>query len=87
MTDIWTQFDTKTEEKWKQLVKKLEQIGLDISVAERKEIVKAIGLGSGHWYKCRNGHVYVIGECGGAMEVRYRVFLRKPTTFYGTQRL
>ncbi|KIO31499.1 hypothetical protein M407DRAFT_67796 [Tulasnella calospora MUT 4182] len=22
----------------------------------------------GHFYRCRNGHPYVIGECGGAME-------------------
>lgn len=22
----------------------------------------------GHWYKCPNGHIYAIGECGGAME-------------------
>lgn len=22
----------------------------------------------GHWFKCRNGHVYCITECGGAME-------------------
>ena len=31
-------------------------------------IIEAIGLGSGHWYECPNGHPYVIGECGGAME-------------------
>lgn len=31
-------------------------------------IIKAIGLSSGHWYECPNGHPYVIGECGGAME-------------------
>nr|CAD7415539.1 unnamed protein product [Timema cristinae] len=36
---------------------------------ERKEIVKAMGLKQGHWFKCPNGHVYVITECGGAMEV------------------
>ena len=35
---------------------------------ERLQIVKAIGLPKGHWYKCRNGHIYCIGECGGAME-------------------
>lgn len=23
----------------------------------------------GHWYTCPNGHVFVIGECGGAMQV------------------
>ena len=36
--------------------------------AERIEIVKAIGLTKGHWFKCPNGHYYCIGECGGAMQ-------------------
>ena len=36
--------------------------------AERIEVVKAIGLNQGHWFKCPNGHYYCIGECGGAME-------------------
>ena len=31
-------------------------------------IVKAVGLRKGHWYKCKNGHFYAIGECGGAMQ-------------------
>ncbi|NXU55026.1 ZNFX1 protein, partial [Turnix velox] len=42
--------------------------GLGISEAERVQIVKAIGCPRGHWFKCKNGHVYVIGDCGGAME-------------------
>ncbi|XP_027501643.1 NFX1-type zinc finger-containing protein 1 [Corapipo altera] len=42
--------------------------GLGISEAERVEIVKAVGCPRGHWFKCKNGHIYVIGECGGAME-------------------
>jgi len=25
-------------------------------------------LSAGHWYKCPNGHIYAIGECGGAMQ-------------------
>jgi len=33
---------------------------------EKQEIISAIGLSSGHWYECPNGHPYVIGECGGA---------------------
>ena len=37
--------------------------------AERIEIVNAIGLAKGRWFKCPNGHYYCIGECGGAMEV------------------
>lgn len=42
--------------------------GLGISEAERVQIVSAIGYPCGHWFKCKNGHIYVIGECGGAME-------------------
>ncbi|XP_069679798.1 NFX1-type zinc finger-containing protein 1-like isoform X2 [Periplaneta americana] len=41
---------------------------LNITETERKLIVKAIGLKQGHWYKCPNGHIYVITECGGAMQ-------------------
>ncbi|CAG2194390.1 unnamed protein product [Mytilus edulis] len=26
--------------------------------------------GSGHWYKCKNGHYYSIGECGMPMQMR-----------------
>ncbi|KAH9330792.1 hypothetical protein KI387_002900 [Taxus chinensis] len=36
-----------------------------------KEIVdvmtREVG-GRGHWYKCPNGHFYVVGECGGPMQ-------------------
>ncbi len=39
-----------------------------LSDAERTEIVEAIGLTRGHWFKCPNGHFYCIGDCGGAME-------------------
>ena len=39
-----------------------------LSEAERIEIVNAVGLSKGHWFKCPNGHYYCIGECGGAME-------------------
>jgi hypothetical protein len=41
--------------------------GLGISDAERREIIGALGMQQGHWYKCPNGHIYVITECGGAM--------------------
>ena len=43
------------------------KIGM-ITAEEKAEIVKAIGLSKGHWFKCPNGHIYVIGDCGGAME-------------------
>ena len=39
---------------------------LGISDDERVMIVKAMGLTQGHWFKCPNGHVYCITECGGA---------------------
>ncbi len=39
-----------------------------LSEAERLEIVRTMAFDPGHWYKCPNGHVYAIGECGGAME-------------------
>ena len=39
-----------------------------LTQAERTEIVQAVGLSKGHWFKCRNGHFYCIGECGGATE-------------------
>ncbi|XP_040837269.1 NFX1-type zinc finger-containing protein 1 [Ochotona curzoniae] len=42
--------------------------GLGISEEERVQIVSAMGLPRGHWFKCPNGHIYVIGECGGAMQ-------------------
>ena len=36
---------------------------------EESMIIKAMGLSAGQWYQCPNGHPYVIGECGGAMEL------------------
>ncbi|XP_066256208.1 NFX1-type zinc finger-containing protein 1-like isoform X2 [Euwallacea similis] len=44
-------------------------VGFVINDKERMDIVKAIGLSKGHWFKCPNGHPYAIGECGGAMEI------------------
>ena len=40
--------------------------GLGISVREKEEILKAMSLTPGHWFKCPNGHYYAMGECGGA---------------------
>lgn len=36
---------------------------------ERKQIVLAFGQRSGRWFKCAKGHIYVVTECGGALEV------------------
>ncbi|KAK4872927.1 hypothetical protein RN001_014956 [Aquatica leii] len=32
------------------------------------EVIKAMGMAKGHWFQCPNGHIYAIGECGGAMQ-------------------
>lgn len=66
----------KFTEEDEQLVKKMMEAlkaslpcsGLGISEEERMQIVKAIGFPQGHWFKCPNGHIYVITECGGATE-------------------
>jgi len=39
-----------------------------LSLEEKATIVKAMALAKGHWFKCPNGHIYAIGECGGAVE-------------------
>jgi hypothetical protein len=36
-----------------------------IKVVTRNEV----GNQGGHWFECPNGHPYLIGECGGAMQV------------------
>ncbi|KAF9093273.1 hypothetical protein BGX23_003500 [Mortierella sp. AD031] len=45
--------------------------GEQISQKEKLMVFRAVSAhmgGSGHWYRCPNGHPYVIGECGMAME-------------------
>ena len=34
----------------------------------RQEILIALEAVSGTWYKCPNGHIYTVGECGSPME-------------------
>ncbi|NWZ82733.1 ZNFX1 protein, partial [Poecile atricapillus] len=67
-----TKFTEEDEDAVKAHLKKisagLPMSGLGISEAERVQIVSAIGCPRGHWFKCKNGHIYVIGECGGAMQ-------------------
>lgn len=60
--------EEKVEEIFKELENKLPRSGLGVTDKERVMIVKAMALPQGHWYKCPNGHVYAIGDCGGAME-------------------
>ncbi|KIL62527.1 hypothetical protein M378DRAFT_128690 [Amanita muscaria Koide BX008] len=40
-----------------------------VSLDEKLSIIKAFNFShSGHFYTCQNGHVFVIDECGGAMQ-------------------
>lgn len=48
---------------------KLVASTIAITAVEKQQIVAAIGLRKGHWFKCPNGHYYVIGECGGANQI------------------
>lgn len=59
--------EDKVKEIFEELENKLPHSGLGITDDERVMIVKAMALPRGHWYKCPNGHVYAIGDCGGAM--------------------
>jgi len=55
-------------------IKLLIKSSTEVSDAERAMIHKAMSSSfhssqkTGHWFKCKNGHLYCITECGGAME-------------------
>ncbi|KAG4069526.1 hypothetical protein HA402_006892 [Bradysia odoriphaga] len=64
-------YDEKSRQEVIDYTKDLEKIlqtGFGISDVERMDIIKALNMKQGHWFKCPNGHLYLIGECGGAME-------------------
>lgn len=42
--------------------------GSDEIVSIMRAISKEWNYATGHWYQCRNGHVFVIGDCGMPME-------------------
>jgi len=71
LNNIWVPFNEGQVEVWAELNKELKAScnGLGVSDVERREILSAMGLAKGHWYSCPNGHVYAIGECGGATQV------------------
>ncbi|TNM88642.1 hypothetical protein fugu_004896 [Takifugu bimaculatus] len=62
--------ESRAEDAMKDLDSLLPSSGLGITEEERNMIVSTMKMAPGHWYKCPNGHVYVITECGGAMESR-----------------
>ncbi|KAK5680009.1 hypothetical protein LTS10_007957 [Elasticomyces elasticus] len=43
-----------------------------LSTSDMKMVVAAMAhefLGTGHWYKCKHGHPFTVGECGMPMEL------------------
>ncbi|KAM4842523.1 NFX1-type zinc finger-containing protein 1 [Thomomys bottae] len=65
----FTQKDEElVQEKMGALKAALPCSGLGISEEERVQIVTAMGYPPGHWFKCPNGHIYLISRCGGAMQ-------------------
>ena len=69
LMDPTIKFDANLEEKVNRIISHCEKfVGkIGISKEERIMITNAMGLKQGHWYKCPNGHVYCITECGGAV--------------------
>ncbi|XP_064088896.1 NFX1-type zinc finger-containing protein 1-like isoform X2 [Macrobrachium nipponense] len=70
LLDPTIKFDKEQEEKVKRYLKESEKYvgGLGITDTERLQVLEAMGLKQGHWFKCPNGHIYCIGDCGGAMQ-------------------
>ncbi|KIO15631.1 hypothetical protein M407DRAFT_208378 [Tulasnella calospora MUT 4182] len=63
--------------KWVELKTQLQETSFGLTDDEKRQIIQALAQGNsrelpidtrGHFYRCRNGHPYVIGECGGAMQ-------------------
>lgn len=57
-----------TRDTFKRLIVEASQhtTGIGVSLEEKNMILNAMGFQQGHWYKCPNGHVYAIADCGGA---------------------
>ena len=45
-----------------------KKYGVILTKEERNMIIAALRAKPGSWYKCPKGHIYQIGECGGAMQ-------------------
>ncbi|KAK4872848.1 hypothetical protein RN001_014877 [Aquatica leii] len=57
--------EAEVVEKFDYLSKKFD---INVLIIEFNEVVKAMGMEKGHWFQCPNGHIYAIGECGGATQ-------------------
>ena len=45
-----------------------KKYGVMLTKEERKMIIAALRAKPGSWYKCPKGHIYQIGDCGGATQ-------------------
>ena len=63
-------FDIDSENEIKNGIEKVTKT--IITKYERQMIVKVMAreIKLGAWYKCPNGHIYAIGDCGGATQSR-----------------
>jgi len=51
------------------LLDKELKCSLGISDREKFQILGALDLSIGRWFKCPNGHIYIVTECGGVTQV------------------
>nr|XP_042717233.1 NFX1-type zinc finger-containing protein 1-like [Chrysemys picta bellii] len=65
-------FTQSREESLQRVLEKIDEwlpaAGLQLSEAERVMVTEAMQFGRGHWYRCPQGHLYTIGECGRPMQ-------------------
>eukprot|EP01061_Rhynchopus_euleeides_P018838 TRINITY_DN31066_c0_g1_i2.p1 TRINITY_DN31066_c0_g1~~TRINITY_DN31066_c0_g1_i2.p1 ORF type:complete len:1284 (+),score=327.22 TRINITY_DN31066_c0_g1_i2:127-3852(+) len=58
----------ETIDDWERRVHEHEKVlDRDRIIADLKMAASALQLGAGHWFRCPNGHLYVIADCGGAV--------------------
>lgn len=63
--------DNDKENAFRDLFRQMKSLltGLGITEKERIQIITAMGdIQRGAWFECPNGHVYAIGDCGGATQ-------------------
>ncbi len=70
----WSEYDEGNQEVFNHSLLEfdlLTETKLSISERERNHIVSIFNAkgGIGRWFKCKNGHIYVITECGGPTQV------------------
>lgn len=75
LEDNFTKISGVMIEEWSAIERSLrcDTFYQPVSLEEEMAVVKALSANqdfahTGHYYRCRNGHLYVIGDCGGATQ-------------------